>query len=80
VISLAVVLMLAIARDHPFMQGNKRTALVAAINLLERSGYVFDMPLDDPGFARAIEQVVAHEMSDGDFERTVRRWVVPARD
>jgi len=64
VIALAVVLMLAIARDHPFKQGNKRTAWAAGVNLLERSGYAFEMSADDVRFANAFEAVIAHEASD----------------
>ncbi|WP_132805445.1 type II toxin-antitoxin system death-on-curing family toxin [Tepidamorphus gemmatus] len=43
-IVLACVLMRAIAQNHPFEQGNKRTAFVAAAAFLLINGIVFDPP------------------------------------
>ena len=40
VLVLACVLLIAIGRAHAFMQGNKRTALLAANLFLMRNGYV----------------------------------------
>lgn len=39
VVALAVALMLGIARNHPFLQGNKRTAFAAADYFLYLNGY-----------------------------------------
>jgi death-on-curing protein len=47
VIVLAVSLFLAINRNHPFLQGNKRTAWLSALQLLEINGYVTPMPDHD---------------------------------
>ena len=38
---LAAAYAFGIARNHPFVDGNKRTALVAAIAFLERNGLAF---------------------------------------
>jgi|ERR1700727_2944587 death on curing protein len=38
---LAAAYAFGIARNHPFVDGNKRTALVAAIAFLERNGVAF---------------------------------------
>jgi death-on-curing protein len=39
VVALASSLLFAIARNHPFVQGNKRTAFAAALIFLENNGY-----------------------------------------
>jgi death on curing protein len=50
---LAVALLLGIARNHPFAQGNKRTAFAAADAFLFLNGYDLAVP-DEPGFADLI--------------------------
>jgi death-on-curing protein len=39
------------AKNHPFVDGNKRTGAVAALVFLELNGYDFDCPEDN--FAEA---------------------------
>lgn len=41
---LAVGLMVAVGRAHPFLQGNKRTAFTAAQLLLYANGFFLDVP------------------------------------
>lgn len=41
---LAVALLLGIARNHPFQQGNKRTAFAAADSFLYLNGYELNVP------------------------------------
>ena len=45
VVALAVALLLGIARNHPFLQGNKRTAFAAADYFLYLNGY--DLVVED---------------------------------
>lgn len=45
VVALAVALLLGIARNHPFLQGNKRTAFAAADYFLYLNGY--DLAVED---------------------------------
>ena len=45
VVALAVALLLGIARNHPFLQGNKRTAFAAADYSLYLNGY--DLTVED---------------------------------
>ena len=45
VVALAVALLLGIARNHPFLQGNKRTAFAAADYFLYLNGY--DLTVED---------------------------------
>jgi death on curing protein len=75
-VTLAVVLLAAIARNHPFMQGNKRTAFAVALGFLERCGYAF-RTRDSRSLADAITAVIEHQMSDTDFEALVRPFVFP---
>lgn len=47
VAALAVALLLGVARNHPFVQGNKRTALAAADAFLHLNGYRLALPDTD---------------------------------
>ncbi|MEF2072858.1 type II toxin-antitoxin system death-on-curing family toxin [Consotaella aegiceratis] len=40
----AASLAFGIAKNHPFVDGNKRTSLVASITFLEINGYVVEIP------------------------------------
>lgn len=61
VVALAVEFLLGIARNHPFEQGNKRTALLAALLFLECNGYAVEMP-DDALVAEIIIKVITGEV------------------
>ena len=54
---LGAALICAIGRNHPFLQGNKRTAFGAAVIFFENNGYVFDHP-DSDDLAQLIEDAV----------------------
>lgn len=43
VVALGATLLFGIARNHPFLQGNKRTAFAAMIGLLGANGYRFEI-------------------------------------
>lgn len=75
-VRLAVVMLVALARNPPFMQGNKRTAFAVAVGFLQRCGYDFIMP-DSKYLAEAITAVVVHEMGEQEFEGVIRDFVVP---
>lgn len=47
ILMLALILCRALARDHPFIDGNKRTAAVAMLIFLELNGYELIMPDGD---------------------------------
>lgn len=57
---LAVRLLVGIARNHPFEQGNKRTAFIAAIQFLLTNGWRLDIE-DAEEAAALIEAVVEHK-------------------
>jgi death-on-curing protein len=76
ILTAAVALMFGIAQRHPFIQGNKRTGLVALVMLLEMNGYILDAKLDDEGLADEVLSVLAHEMSEADFVEYLRPSII----
>jgi death on curing protein len=60
---LAVRLLAAIARNHPFEQGNKRTAFIAALNFLLNNGWRLDIA-DTEEHAMLIEALVEHKVEE----------------
>ena len=73
---LAVTLLLGIAQNHPFEQGNKRTAFTAALMFLELNGYEFGEE-DRDELGQAVERVITGEMSVDDFTDMIRQSVTP---
>jgi death-on-curing protein len=41
---MAAALLLSLVRNHPFVDGNKRTALLAALTFLDLNGHSIDRP------------------------------------
>jgi death-on-curing protein len=75
-VTLTAVLLLGIAQNHPFEQGNKRTALLSALEFLEDNGYRFE--IDDYVYlAELIRDAVAKEVSEMDFIRIIRTFIIP---
>lgn len=75
-VALATTLLFGLARNHPFEQGNKRTAFEAALILLANNGYGFAGG-DDVRWAHAVIAVVAHQMTEAEFGSLLRRFVLP---
>ena len=73
-VALAVTLLFGIARNHPFEQGNKRTAFEAALIFLELNGYVLEAP-DTPALADLIVAVITRELTEAQFEGAIRPFV-----
>ena len=78
---LAASLLVAVARNHPFEQGNKRTALAAALLFAALNGYYWDAPdEDDEGaddFAQHLLNVLNHKMAVSDFSRRFAEYLRP---
>lgn len=64
-LALAVALLVSVAQNHPFAQGNKRVALVGARNFLQNNGY--DLGVDDEVLGPAILDLVAGHIDEGDL-------------
>lgn len=67
---LAAAYAFGIARNHPFLDGNKRTALVAARTFLLRSG--FQLNANNEEKAEAILQLAAGELTEEAFATWLR--------
>ena len=63
VVALAVALLLGIARNHPFLQGNKRTAFAAADYFLYLNGYELGVE-DSEAMADFIVDAIRGDVSE----------------
>jgi len=70
VAELAALYAIAIARNHPFVDGNKRTAFAALFTFLAFNGMVFEPPEVDA--TMAVLRLAAGEMDDEEFTTWVR--------
>jgi death-on-curing protein len=70
VAELAAVYAIAIARNHPFLDGNKRTAYVALETFLALNGCA--LPVSDADAVVATLAMAAGEMNDEEFTAWVR--------
>ena len=64
-----------IVRNHPFVDGNKRTGLLAARAFLFRNGDVFDP--NEAEMVRVVERVASGEVSEEEPAQWVQQNTVP---
>ncbi len=76
VAELGAMYALGIARNHPFVDGNKRTAFVALETFLVLNGCAFTV--GDAEAVVAMLSMAAGEMADDAFTAWVRLFAVPA--
>ncbi len=76
VVRLGAVLLFGIARNHPFLQGNKRTAFAAMIGFLGANGYEFAISDHTPN-AEYIVAAIEGRMTDEEFIEAIRPGVRP---
>ena len=76
-VRLAVALMIGVAQNHPFQQGNKRTAFAGGVTFLERNGYVLDPAMDRVEIADAFVAMIEHTVDEGAFAERLRPHVLP---
>ena len=55
---------MAVARNHPFVQGNKRTGFIAALTFMEFNGWTMNASYDDVVVAEAIVSAIADELGE----------------
>lgn len=72
---LAALYALGIARNHPFMDGNKRTAYVALELFLDLNGV--DLTASDAGATVAMLDMAAGQLTDEEFTLWVREHAEP---
>lgn len=75
---LACTLLFGLARNHPFLQGNKRTGFTAMIGFLGANGFKLLM-YDDVKAAEAVLQVINGDVTEAAFCEALRRVLAPAR-
>lgn len=71
VFALAAAYAFGIARNHPFIDGNKRTAFMAAYIFLSRNGYVPRMPEGETVII--MNQLAAGEIAEDEFAAWLKR-------
>jgi death-on-curing protein len=64
---LAVRLGVGLAKNHAFVDGNKRTGLAALIEFLAINGYVLGYPSNDSALGVLFEAAVTDRMNEEDF-------------
>jgi len=69
----AAILMLGIALAHAFVDGNKRTALVAGDAFLALNGFMVESDGDE--FGRMIHDVVLHHVDQGETMTRLADWL-----
>ena len=70
IIDMAAALTAGIVRNHPFIDGNKRTGFVAGILFLELNGYRFNASEEDA--AQAVLKLAAGNMDDTGYSAFLR--------
>ncbi|HEY5072065.1 MAG TPA: type II toxin-antitoxin system death-on-curing family toxin [Caulobacteraceae bacterium] len=73
---LATLLLFAIAENHAFLQGNKRTGFAAMVGFLGANGFRFDLS-DDAACADDILATLQQQSTPEAFEDRLRRAIVP---
>ena len=70
---LAALYAVAISGNHPFVDGNKRTAFYAMAVFLELNG----LPIhgSEADATSAMQSLAAGTLSETEFRERVRRWV-----
>lgn len=69
---MAAAYIFHIVKNHPFIDGNKRTGAVAGLVFLILNGYHFDAPEND--FAEMVLAVAKGEISKSDVALFIRKW------
>jgi death-on-curing protein len=73
---LAATLLIGVARNHPFAQGNKRTAFAAAEAFLHANGWRLTAP-DSAALADRVVDLITGELSEAEFADLLREHSVP---
>jgi death on curing protein len=73
---MAAAYMFHPVKNHPFVDGNKRTAAVAALVFLALNGFDLDAPEDD--FAEMVLAAARGQLDKADVAVFIRRFTRPA--
>jgi death-on-curing protein len=79
IVTLAVGLLFSLARNHPFEQGNKRTAFVSALTFLEING--FTLALSNTALlGKQITLVIEGKLDESDFLEFLQPYVISSHE
>jgi len=67
---------MGVAQNHAFEQGNKRTALTAALMFIEANGYALDLGEDTTWLGELVLAVIEHNADLEQLEQAIRGCVV----
>jgi death-on-curing protein len=73
---LAATLLAGIVQNHPFIEGNKRTALVAARTFLVNNGY--DIGLSDDELGPLVKDFAAGHLAEADLCDVIEAHLIDA--
>ncbi len=76
IFEIAAAYLFHLVKNHPFVDGNKRTGAVAALVFLALNNFDFDAPEDD--FAEMVLAVVRGDLDKADVAVFIRRFTRPA--
>lgn len=76
-VRLAVGLMIGLARNHPFLQGNKRTGFISAMMFLNMNGWDLSAGLDSPELGWAMVETMRETYSEEKLAFALRPYVKP---
>jgi death-on-curing protein len=70
IIDLAAIYTAGIVRNHPFVDGNKRTGFVIGVLFLELNGYIFKASEEDA--AQAVLQLASGTLTETEYASFLR--------
>jgi death-on-curing protein len=76
VVRLGLHLLMGVAQNHAFEQGNKRTALTAALMFIEANGYALDLGEDTTWLGELVLAVIEHRTDLDQLEQAIRGCIV----
>jgi death-on-curing protein len=77
IIDMATAYTAGIVRDHPFVDGNKRTGFVVGILFLELNGYLFTASQEDA--ANAVLELAAGSLDEPGYSAFLRAHVARSK-
>jgi death-on-curing protein len=74
IVRLAATLLYGLAKNHAFEQGNKRTALTAALTFIEANGYRWAKE-DGDELGHWVEELTTDQITRDEFAERIRPYI-----
>ena len=78
-LEIAAAYLFYISRNHPFLDGNKRTALAASLVFLEENGFLPNKKLPINDWEQFVLDVASSKISRGETTRRLRKLLKKSR-